>query len=235
MPHNSGPSNKKILLSDFRSQVSSSSEEFSSEDSFFENCSPPIGAAKQSNYLTDMSPTFRRFEEMSPIPTDNRTSSPRPSLEGSVCIPELSISNILTSDSELNDCNSDDSISNFQENISVSNVLVCANSIIGRHATSAAEASDWFKLIRKIANVPKTPSYKTIKRKSRLSSNEKKRHIKQRGDGKKWQLDFEVELKEIVQENIENIYQYKLERNPMTDMKLPKKLTVYLIFNSDGV
>ena len=241
-PHNSGPSNKKILLSDLRSQVSSSSEDFSSEDSFFENCSPPIGAAKQSNYLTDMSPTFRCFEEMSPIPKDNRTSSPRPSLQGSVCTPELSISNILTSDSELNECNSDNSISNFQENISVSNVLVCANSIIGRHATSDAEASDWFKLIRKIANVPKIPSYETIKRKSRLSSKEKKRHVKQCGDGEKWQLDFEVELKEIVQENIENIYQYNLERNPMTDMKLPdcfdhlkKQLTVYLIFNSDGV
>ena len=85
---------------------------------------------------------------------------------------------------------------------SMSNFLFCANAIIARHGTSDAAANNWFKLIRTAFPERTIPSYKTLKRNYHVVKDNEENFIRISGQGKRWQLDFVSELRNIVVSNI---------------------------------
>lgn len=122
------------------------------------------------------------------------------------------------------------------------NFLLAADLIIAKHGTSDAEAKEWFSLIRKSFPSSRCPSFKVQKRryqKLRLQRT----ILKSKEDNGDWTtLDFTEEIREIVQEHIELIWEYEVGRDNRLDLKLPdcfslerNELRIFLILNSDGV
>ena len=125
---------------------------------------------------------------------------------------------------------------------SMSNFVLCANALIARHGTSDAEANNWFKLIRTAFLESDIPSFKTLKRQYHVVKASEGAFVRSSGVGKRWQLDFASELREIVNSNITEIFQFSKNRDRNTDLKIGNQfnhllqtLTVHLLLNSDGV
>ena len=125
---------------------------------------------------------------------------------------------------------------------SMSNFLFCANAIIARHGTSDAAANNWFKLIRTTFPESTIPSYKTLKRNYHVVKDNEENFIRISGQGKRWQLDFVSELRNIVVLNILETFSFSLTRDINTDLKIRdpfnhemQTMTIQLLLNSDGM
>ena len=158
-------------------------------------------------------------------------------------IMDLSLSQIDVLGNDSFDRSSSGDVDDSQQNVSsMSNFVLCANALIARHGTSDAEANNWFKLIRTAFPESDIPSFKALKRQYHVVKASEVSFIRISGLGKRWQLDFISELKQIVNSNVREIFQFSTTREENTDLKignpfnhLLQTLTVHLLLNSDGV
>ena len=126
--------------------------------------------------------------------------------------------------------------------VTLDNFLLAADLIIAKHGTSDVEANEWFSLIKKSFPFSRCPSFKVQKRryqKLRLQRT----ILKGKEENGDWTtLDFTEEIREVVQEHIELIWEYEVGRDNKLDLKIPdcfslemNELRIFLILNSDGV
>lgn len=123
-------------------------------------------------------------------------------------------------------------------NITLDNVILCSQSIISKHATSDAQAADWFKLMRALN--PRIPSYKTVKRHLRSSVGQLCEDVIRNANGKWITLRFRDEITDIVSRYLKTIINYESWRLHGQDLILPtaihsSSIRIFLILNSDGV
>ena len=114
--------------------------------------------------------------------------------------------------------------------------------MLTRHGTSDAEANNWFKLIRTAFPECNIPSFKALKRQYHVVKASEAAFVRSSGLGKRWQLEFITELRDIENSNITEIFQFSTTHDGNTGLKignpfnhLLQTLTVHLLLNSDGV
>ena len=151
------------------------------------------------------------------------------------CIDENNFSNSSSQNSDA------DNQPNLNQ-VSNENFLLCVNEIIAKHGTSDAEANDWLKLIRKTFPEKNFPSYKTIKKRYTFSKKDEKLQSLDGAKWELWKLDFVSEIKQVVEDNFDEIWSFSASRNNETDLQLPaffneelESMRIFLLLNSDGV
>ena len=155
--------------------------------------------------------------------------------------------NLSEIDLASNCIDADDSISSVSDESQngdtvASNFELCAQAIISRHGTSDAEANNWFKLIRSAFPEKVIPSFKSFKRRNHVVEADQWQFIRSSALGKRWQLDFISELRDIINSNIHEIYKFSAERDTHKDLRAgncfnhtSQILSIHLLINSDGV
>ena len=118
----------------------------------------------------------------------------------------------------------------------------CVESIITKHGTSDKEAVEWLQLTRLAFPNFKVPAFKTLKRRNLLRMENHILKEKKRANGEWHVFNFQSELQEILRRNFLHIEKYENEKKEGSDLILPRalsgdnrKLTVFLVLNTDGV